>query len=85
MKSNVKTLNDYKLYCLSWLYFVMTSHSYWNYLFLVIVMFNITCCVDRPNCDFNSNLIEPPGTANLPLTQEWFIWGQFFSYCLQVR
>lgn len=85
MKSNLKTLNDYKLYCLSWLYFVMASHSFWNYLFLVIVMFSITCCVDRPNCDFNNNLIEPPGTGNLPLTQEWFIWGQLFSYCLQVR
>lgn len=63
----------------------MASHCYWNYLFLAIVIFDITHGVDRPNCDFSNNFIEPSGTANLPLTQEWFIWGQLFSYCLQVR
>ena len=63
----------------------MASHCYWNYLFLVIVIFDITHGVDRPNCDFNNNFIETSGTANLPVTQEWFIWGQLFSYCLQVR
>ena len=35
-------------------------------------------CVDRPNCDFNNNFIEPPGTANLPLTQEMVYLGTAF-------
>ena len=56
------------------------------YLFLVIIVFDITYGADKPKCDFTSiNIIEPPGTANLPLTEEWFIWGQLYSYCLQVR
>lgn len=65
--------------------FAMAIHRYWNYFFFVIVIFGITYGVDRPNCNFSNNFIEPPGIANLPLTQEWFIWGQLFSYCLQVR
>ena len=65
--------------------FVMASHYHSNYLLLIIVVFGITYGVDKPECDFTRNFIEPPGAANLPLTKEWFIWGQLFSYCLQVR
>ena len=63
----------------------MAIHCYSKYLFLVIIVFGMTYCVDKPNCELTRNFIEPTGTANLPLTKEWFIWGQLFSYCLQVR
>lgn len=63
----------------------MASHCCLKYLFLVINVFGITHGVDKPTCNFIRNFIEPSGTANLPLTEEWFIWGQLFSYCLQVR
>ena len=64
--------------------FVMTSHYYCKYISLVIVLLDIAYGVDKPKCDFTSMFIEPSGRANLPLTKEWFIWGQLFSYCLQV-
>ena len=85
MKWFRKTFSCSKSYHQLGYIFVMASHCCLKYLFFVIIVFGITHGVDKPTCNFSRNFIEPSGTANVPLTKEWFIWGRLLSYCLQVR
>ena len=53
------------------------------YSFLAIVACDSTSQVAVPDC--KSSFVEPSGKGNEPLTKDWFIWGQLYSYCLKVR
>ena len=61
----------------------MALYSYLMYSFLVVVACESILQVAVPVC--KNSFIEPSGKGNEPLTKDWFIWGQLYSYCIEVR